>query len=486
MISGLQALREIENAANLARTQEGQLGAALRSASDELAKLRTDRTALLRQFAQVRLDLLQREGIVNQLDVAERRALDLIGQTRDALDRLTARQGETQALHAQAETDRYARANEVTKLLSSLEELQARVEPQVRSSTAWIGQKGMVDRAESIWTAADKKAQQAETDREAKRKPYEADPLFLYLWKRGYGTAQYRASYFVAFFDGKVASLAGFAGARANYAMLNAIPEQLREHADRCRADLDAERDQLVAIEADGLKQAGSEPIEVKLVAARAALADADHRLTETDTSLKALDQERAKLLTEGQDAAYQRAIDMVAEADSHQDLRNLYRMAAQTRSDADQAIVVQIEKLDARAAAAEKEVADLRSKALDLSRRRAAIETERETFRRRGYDNPMGQFSNEGEIGKVLGGILQGVVQGAVLGQVVRGGYSQRPPRADGGFGGQGGFTFPRGAGGARNPPGGWIEPGQPGGGWGPAQGGFGGDDSFKTGGRF
>jgi hypothetical protein len=290
----------------------------------------------------------------------------------------------------------------------------------------------------------------------------------------------------VQYVDGKVASLIGFQGARANYTMLNEIPARLGEHADRCRAELDAERGKLTAIEQEGLKRAGSEPIEVKLVAARTALADADHRLTEADASLKALDQERAKLLTEGQNAAYQRAIGMVAEADSHQDLRNLYRMAAQTRSDADQAIVAQIEKLDVRAAAAEKEVADLRAKALDLSRRRAEIEGERETFRRRGYDNPMGQFSNEGEIGKVLGGILQGVVQGVVRGQVVRGGYSQRPPRADGGFGGQGGFTFPRGAGGPGNPPGGWIEPGQPGGGWGPDQGGFGGDDSFKTGGRF
>src|SRR5271169_78478 len=117
MISGLQALREIENAANLARTQEGQLDGALRSASDELAKLRIDRAALIRQFAQVRLDLIQREGLVDQLDAAERRALDLINQTRTALDQLTARLGEAQARHLQAEADRHARADEVTKLI---------------------------------------------------------------------------------------------------------------------------------------------------------------------------------------------------------------------------------------------------------------------------------------------------------------------------------------------------------------------------------
>jgi chromosome segregation ATPase len=488
MISGLQALREIENAANQARGQEGQLDGALRSASDELARLRAERAALLRQYAQVRLDLIQREGLVNQLDAAERRALDLINQTRAALDQLTARQADVQARHLQAETDRHARADEVTKLLSSLEELQARVEPQVRSSPAWIGQKGTVDRSESVWTAADKKAEQAETDREAKGKPYEADPLFSYLWKRGYGTAKYRASYFVQYIDGKVASLVGFQGARANYAMLNEIPARLREHADRCRADLDAERGKLTAIEHEGLKQAGSEAIEAKLVAARATLDEADHRLEEADATMKALDQERSKLLVTGENSNYQRAIDILAEADSHQDLQSLRRSAAQTRSDADDAIVTQIEKADARAAAVEQQVAELRAKALDLARRRAEIESQRETFRRRGYDNPMGQFSNEQAIGNVLGGILQGVVQGAVLGQVLQGGYNQRAPRADGGFGGQGGFTFPSagGGGGMRQPPGEWINRGDPGGNWGPDPGSFGGDDTFRTGGTF
>ncbi len=486
MISGLDALRDIENAANLARTQEGQLDGALRSASDQVAKLRADRAALLRQFAQVTLDLIQREGVIGALDAAERRALDLLKDARAALDQMTSRQAQAQAQRLQAETDRHTRADEVTKWLTELEGLQARVEPQVRGSTAWIGQKGLADRAEAVWTAADQKAKQAEADRQVKGKPYEADPLFLYLWKRGFGTAQYRANSLVSYLDGKVAGLVSFQGARANYAMLNEIPKRLREHADRCKGDLDAERQRLVAIEAEGLKQAGSEPIEAKLVAARSVLAEADHRLTEADAAAKGLDQERAKLLTEGQNSAYQQAIDVLAQAEATEDLQGLRRSAARTPSNADDAIVGQIEAVDARVADAEREVADLRAKAVDLARRRTELEAQRDAFRRRGYDNPMGQFSNEDAIGKVLGGILQGVVQGAVLGQVLNGGYSQRAPRADGGFGGQGGFTFPGGGGSAGNPPGEWIQPSQPGGAWGPDRGGFGGDDSFKTGGTF
>ena len=484
MISGLQALQEIENAVAQARGQEAQLDTALRQASDDLAGLRVERARLLRQYAQVRLDLIQREGVVSGLDAAERRALDMIGETRNALDTLKTRQGETETQRQQAEADRHQCADAVTKLLSDLEALQASVEPQVRASQAWITEKGMVDRVEAVWTAADKKAVQAESDREAKRKPYEADALFSYLWKRNFGTSQYRASYFVRYLDGKVANLIGFQGARANYAMLNEIPTRLREHADRCRVDLGAERGKLVAIEQEGLKQAGSEAIEAKLGTARASLAEADGRLNAAVAATKDIDQQRSKLLVEGENSAYQRAIDVIAEADSHQDLQSLRRAAAQTRSDADNAIVTQIEQADQRAAAIEQQVGQLRGEAQQLAQRRADLEAQRETFRRQGYDNPMGQFSNEQVIGNVLGGILQGVVQGAVLGQVLQGGYSQRAPRADGGFGGQGGFTFPSSGGG--QPPGEWINPGGPGGNWGPDPGSFGGDDSFKTGGQF
>jgi hypothetical protein len=82
---------------------------------------------------------------------------------------------------------------------------------------------------------AEEKAAQAEADREEKRRPYEADPLFMYLWRQRYGTREYKASNLVRFFDRKVAHLIGFEAARINYAMLMELPDRLREHADRMK-----------------------------------------------------------------------------------------------------------------------------------------------------------------------------------------------------------------------------------------------------------
>jgi len=88
--------------------------------------------------------------------------------------------------------------------------------------------------------AAERKAAQAECDLEEKRKPYEADPLFMYLWSRGLGTSRYRAIPLVRYFDRKVARHIGFDDARRNYAVLIELPVRLREHAERLRAELGA------------------------------------------------------------------------------------------------------------------------------------------------------------------------------------------------------------------------------------------------------
>jgi hypothetical protein len=91
--------------------------------------------------------------------------------------------------------------------------------------------------SEDVIRNAEEKAAQAEADRAEKRRPYEADPLFMYLWRRRFGTRDYDATNFVRYFDRKVAHLIGYEAARVNYAMLMELPERLREHAARLKQE---------------------------------------------------------------------------------------------------------------------------------------------------------------------------------------------------------------------------------------------------------
>ena len=477
MISGQQALQSIERATALARSQEFDLDAALRSVDAEVARLRADRLAAFRQLAQIKLDALERDGVVGDLDAAERRAAQLLATHAQATEALSARLAETQARHAQAEADRHAKADALAKAVADLESLQARVEPEVRASTPWTAQKAAVDQAAIVVEEAQKKATQSEADREAKGKPYEADPLFLYLWKRKFGTADYQSGFFVRFFDRKVANLIGYAQARPNYVMLNEIPARLRDHAERCKALLAEAQAKLADIELDGLRAAGSGPLEDAVSAAHASLSAADETLAAAGAALTDFDKQR-ETATGQSDGVYQQAIAVLVETDSRADIRELHRKAAETRTTEDDALVRRIDQAGNAIAAAERKAAEMRDQALELARRRTEIEQQRDNFRRRGYDNPYGQFGNENAIGDVLGELLKGAVRGGVLGDVLRGGYSERPRRADSGFGGRGGFNFPFPGGGGG---GGWSG-GSSGGGGGSDRG----SDGFTTGGRF
>ena len=64
--------------------------------------------------------------------------------------------------------------------------------------------------------------------------------------------------------DRLVARVVGYDKARANYALLNEIPERLREHARRIIDDLRTVRDRLTALERQALVAAGIPPLEAK------------------------------------------------------------------------------------------------------------------------------------------------------------------------------------------------------------------------------
>lgn len=477
MISGQQALRQIERAAGQIRGQENELQIALTQLSERAARLRAERLEAFKQLAAVRLGALRGQNLVADLDTAERRALEKIADAERELARLGGERTRLDAARATAEDDRRIKGEILASALAELEELQARVEPQVRLQPDWLAQKQAVETAKAVAEEADKKANVAEADLENKRKPYEADALFMYLWNRKFGTAEYKAGFFVRFMDRKVAALVNYPGARGNYSMLNEIPARLRAHAQRQAEDVADRKAKLADIELAALRAAGGGAAEERVAAARKAAGRADDALMAADAAIAALDATQGEFTRSRIDAAFNRAVDLVAGADAQETIEELYREARQTPTREDDMIVARIEKIDADITRAEDELTGLRRKVQDVAGRRLEVERERDAFRKRGWDNPYGQVTNENLLGDVLGSLIKGAIQGAVLGGVLKDGYRERRPRADSGFGGDGGFTFPFPQSGDR---GGWIG----GGGSGGRSGGRSGGDGFRTGG--
>ena len=150
MISGRQALATIEQTIGQARSEEGRLDAALKSAADQMARLRAERMDAFRALARLKLDTMTRDGMVRALDAAERQALDLLAQRRQAFERLMERRRAAEQAVKDREAERHAKAAALEEALKPIAALRQQVEAQVRASPEWAAQRARIEDAPPV------------------------------------------------------------------------------------------------------------------------------------------------------------------------------------------------------------------------------------------------------------------------------------------------------------------------------------------------
>lgn len=494
MISGRQALADMEQAIASTRADEGRLDGVLANAAAEAQRLRQEQAEAFRALARMRLDAIEGEATAGRLESTERRALQLMEAARRQLAELAERRKAAAETVARIERDLQAAQAAADAIDEEIDGKTAATEARSAEDPAWRAAKARVEEAERIVAEAEKKAVTAETDRSVKGAPYEADPLFMYLWNIGFGTAGYRAGPFVRFFDRKVAALVGFAEARPNYAMLTEIPVRLRQHVEAKKAETEAARAELAGVERRLMEADGIGADEERLGHARAEVQKVQTALKQARDHLAAVEAEHGLALEGTGKGSFGEAVDMIAAELARDDLQALYRAAFKTPDPRDEKIVKDIERLGEAIERIDREIAETRRQAREIAGRRTELETVRDDFRRHGYDSPQVSFGNERAIGEVIGGIIGGVLRSPDLWRVLRDAQSTRPRRSRDGFGGGARFPLPGGfdggfAGGAadRGGDGGF------GGGFGGRDGGGGGGGGnrgggggFSTGGGF
>jgi hypothetical protein len=488
MWTGRQTLTSIENAITKLHGEESQLDRALRSAISDAERLRTERSQGLRELARIKLDEMAAGRLIANLDVGERRALQIL---EDHRLRIAAAAEQCEALQKEvtaADAEQHAAAEAVEAALEAVDRLRAEAEANVQTIEAWREAKTARDQAEAIAAEAEKKANASEAELGAKKKPYDEDPLFAYLWRRRFGTVQYTGGKVARIFDRMVADFIGYGDARPNYAALIEIPLRLREHAIARREAVREPQAALGEIERRAMLEVGVEAEEKTLTEARHRLAAVDDMVEKKRDILRKADEARTALVAGNANPAYSEALAAIADADAQDSLSNLYAEARRTPAGADDAIVSRIEAVDGKIARTEEEIANLRREAIALSRRRSEIEQVRDRFRRIGYDHPQSTFENDSDIAKVLKNMLEGAVRSGLLWDLLRQGRRSRPTRGSADFG-QPGFPLPfptLGDGASDTRGGGWRNPSSRGG-WSPGPPeSKSEDEDFTTGGSF
>ena len=438
MFTGRDALVSVEQAINGVRSDESHLDSTLRSAMEEAARLRREESQAFRALARIKLDGLMREKVIAGIDVTERRALTMIQKHREALEELSRKRDEAQQRLNEAEAAKHQCDQNLTQVLEALDQLRHRVEDRVKMEPDWLAAEAGAEAARKIAENADQKASLSEADLAQKRKPYEDDPLFMYLWNKKYGQGDNRSFYFVRYFDGMVARLTDYLGARANYAMLLEIPLRLRENAKAKQRDVEACQDRVMILERKALVAAGIEPVEAQVEAGNAAVKAAEDKVLKITAELHGIEAERQREVGPSEDAIYTKAVEMLAQALTQEDLRRLYQDALRTPAKDDDELITSIGKIRETLNKADSEVSQIRVQIRETARRRSELEGARDRARNSGFDNPMGNYGNaQDAIAIVIGGILRGAMAGTDLDRVLRDNYRHPMPRTGPDFGG-------------------------------------------------
>lgn len=469
-IAGPKALESLEEAMRDIRREEDDISRRLSRTAERLGKMQETEAELLRQLAQLRLDPGVQGDLDGHISAAESQARAMLKNHVGEVARAEAAMQAVDAARGALLERRAAAVARLEAQQAALKQLGAQQADILARDPAFLARRQEAEALDAVAEEALRKTEQAEADRDDKGRPYRDDPLFIYLWEAGYGTANYRANNLVRYLDGLVARLVGFHKARPNFAMLNEIPLRLREHAERQEGQAQAAEAALAAMETQAVDAAGGKPI-------RAAIAGIEQEIAAIDAEIVASEDRRdaaaeaLRALAEGADPAFEQATAALAAALGREDIKTLLAEARLTRTAQDDTIVAQIDENRTRMREEDEESREQRDRLKTLAARRRELEDIQWEFKKQRFDDPRSSFREEKLVGDLLNDFLRGGISAAAYweqwqrsqnwsaGNEWGAGYSgyKSKRRASNPWGGGGGFQWPDnsfGGGAPKTPP--------------------------------
>ena len=412
-IRGPEALASLDEAMRDIRREEEEITKRLARSAEKVGKIRETEAELFRQLAQLRLDPAVQGELDGRISAAEGKARDMLKAHAKDLSKAEKDIAELDAALARLTVERTEALKAFEGHQTELKALAAKLGASIAKDPAFAAKRSQATELAAIAAQSMRKTEQAETDREEKGKPYRDDPLFIYLWEAGYGTASYRANNFIRYLDSLVANLVGFHKARPNFAMLNEIPLRLREHAERQIANAQAAEAELDALETAAIDAAGGKPMREAMEAAQQKIDALDAEIVATEDRRD----ETAKTLTtlsQGSNPAFEGALTELATALGREDIQTLLAEARRTRTGQDDTIVAQIDDARARAKEEEGETRELNERLKTLAARRRELEDIQWEFKKQRFDDPRSTFREDKLVGDLLNDFLRGGISAA------------------------------------------------------------------------
>lgn len=472
MLSGAQTLGTLDRGLQGVRKEIDRVDADLSRIGTALTTNKHLQNRTANRLAAIRLDEITRGALSDSLDAADQQARQLFTQREQALNAL-----EHTILNAKEdlrnlESARAAQLKEVNYHAEEVIDSERGAQTALETDANYQAQLTAVRAADSIADEAEDKTAQSQGDRTEKGKPYEDDPLFMYLWQRGYGTSEYSANPLARTLDGWVARRCKYEKARINYWTLLEIPKRLEAHAQAAREQASAQLQALEELELAAAQKAGVPAKQETLAQAQEKLDAIDANIEAAEDQLDAHLEQRGRYAS-GKDQYIEQSLALLNDAMQRRDIYELGQAVHATQSREDDALLRELGDLREDAKDLEEDITEQRAVREAKVARLKELEQVRRQFKQRRFDDVRSGFGNEEVITSVLGQFLGGLLGSRELWRTLErhqrhvdvgawpdfgsGGLGGRNPRKHSPWhrpgvnirvGGSGGFRLPRSGG--------------------------------------
>lgn len=385
-ISGRDALGQLDN--RLVRLR-GRLNDAIQTADGiegRLGEIQSHRVNAMQRLAAMRLDVIQATD-VEDLDRLHRQALELlqshadyIEEERGAIETASSRIAELEIRRAELSTAHQTLEAEIETKLEQIEET-------LKNDAVYRGLVEAYEDADAIADRAEQKLAVAIDEREEKSAAYLSDPLFSYLWDRGFGTTKYEGGGLFKMFDGWVAKLCKYQGARPNFARLNDITDWLGDHSATTKDAAETSKTLLETSERAAIEDAGIPADEDKADALRADMLQIDESIIAAEARHTELTQQHARTLV-GEDGPARQARKLLERGLQTMSMPDLRMLAAETVSLNDDEIVDNLVTLRTEEMSLELETERVTEAPTRLGEELGAFEALRRRFKEAHFDS--------------------------------------------------------------------------------------------------
>lgn len=420
MLTGRDALKRMDKTLFGARRDLDRLDVELQATSRALSGNKLEQARAIDRMARIRLDAARGGEAVEHLESATREAMGMLEERDVLLAALKNRVRAAREAVEQTESRRQALHDEVDAAAQALAEREAAAQRSLEQDEAFLAQLERTQDADAVAVSALEKAELAAEDRHGKGAAFESDELFMYLWRRGYGTSEYAANPLARLLDAWVARLCKYHDARPNYWMLNEIPKRLAEHADHARDAADAEVEKLQDIEERVAADHGVPDARAALEALEQGQDALDEDIAAAEAELGELRAEQGRFAA-GEDDYLLKAIRAISAAMETRNISDLTRIARGTMTTEDDAIIDELRHLRRQYDEFEDELRETRELQNERLGRVRELEEVRREFKRNRYDDLHSRFDKSEAIERMIAEVIGGVIRGSALWNTLR-----------------------------------------------------------------